>query len=506
MTRLGAKPVLDVMKEFNVLRLVDMRANKDECLLGVLENGEHYTTFSTFQVPQNCPVPLCLHLACGVNGFFLFQSPDRKWKVNWTAYLLNAQVPFWMDPESLDPTICNSKKPRSNVPERRSRFTALSRPKKRENHLKATVAGQRSINIRDGGGSCNNNSSRTDMNGPSKANNSSFSRADPSPSCSGASPSRTSAEWGSNSQKKYHSSHQAGLPYVYQEIHQGMSDFNDHSVKKPRFVRPATSPASRSPSRSTWPEKTIYFDQNSYRRTPSAHMSPCRDQEYDGSRFLSPTVLEPPREHPMQGPSFWDMPTMHETDHIREMHFNSKGTTGDGFRRTCTNESKRSQSAVSYDTHGPQDYHNHQDISYRDSSRHQYNCRNLSVSASGFPSRRWPASSAIYNGGSPGSQGRRFSEKSLIRCHHRCKLLNDVQEQQKRSFQNVAKAVQVKRPHTPHFNQMLPKAPPLPEDKKELVEWNNFVNQMTQTLLNLKGARWSRDYWLRISLLFALMI
>jgi hypothetical protein len=32
----------------------------------------------------------------------------------------------------------------------------------------------------------------------------------------------------------------------------------------------------------------------------------------------------------------------------------------------------------------------------------------------------------------------------------------------------------------------MPKVTSLPDDKKELVEWNNFVNQMTTTLLNLK--------------------
>lgn len=50
MTRVGAKPILDVMRELNILRLVDMRGNSDKNLLGVLEGGEHYTTFSTFQV------------------------------------------------------------------------------------------------------------------------------------------------------------------------------------------------------------------------------------------------------------------------------------------------------------------------------------------------------------------------------------------------------------------------------------------------------------------------
>lgn len=54
MTRAGAKPLLDVMKEMNTLRLVDIRGNTDDSLLGVLENGEHYTTFSTFQVPHDC--------------------------------------------------------------------------------------------------------------------------------------------------------------------------------------------------------------------------------------------------------------------------------------------------------------------------------------------------------------------------------------------------------------------------------------------------------------------
>lgn len=62
MTRSGAKPLLDVMKDLSILRLVDMRGNTDETLLGILENGEHYTTFSTFQVnPHNsCFFPLLI--------------------------------------------------------------------------------------------------------------------------------------------------------------------------------------------------------------------------------------------------------------------------------------------------------------------------------------------------------------------------------------------------------------------------------------------------------------
>lgn len=37
-----------------------------------------------------------------------------------------------------------------------------------------------------------------------------------------------------------------------------------------------------------------------------------------------------------------------------------------------------------------------------------------------------------------------------------------------------------------HLYPSLTKPAPLSNDKKELVEWNNFVNQMTMTLLNLK--------------------
>lgn len=61
MTRVGAKPILDVMRELNILRLVDMRGNSDKNLLGVLEGGEHYTTFSFFQVGRlyNWLLSLC---------------------------------------------------------------------------------------------------------------------------------------------------------------------------------------------------------------------------------------------------------------------------------------------------------------------------------------------------------------------------------------------------------------------------------------------------------------
>lgn len=49
-TRAGAKPLLHVMQELSILRLVDLRDNLEEDLLGVLECGEHYIAFSKFQV------------------------------------------------------------------------------------------------------------------------------------------------------------------------------------------------------------------------------------------------------------------------------------------------------------------------------------------------------------------------------------------------------------------------------------------------------------------------
>lgn len=72
MTRVGAKPILDVMRELNILRLVDMRGNLDKNLLGVLEGGEHYTTFSSFQVGRLYIWLLSLSslLRCKITGLF----------------------------------------------------------------------------------------------------------------------------------------------------------------------------------------------------------------------------------------------------------------------------------------------------------------------------------------------------------------------------------------------------------------------------------------------------
>lgn len=190
---------------------------------------------------------------------------------------------------------------------------------------------------------------------------------------------------------------------------------------------------------------------------------------------MSPRVPEPPREH-----SIWENTVLHEFD----MHGSSKAPDGLG-RRNKSNSPRRAQSA-GYNIHRqgfPRECTQHQGC-YRENG-HQSCCRNFTASKAS--SRlRWP--STVCNQGRGG-----FQEKSpVIRCHHRCKLLNDVQEQ-KRSRSRFAKAVE-EHGDIPIFHQLVPKSVPLPEDKKELVEWNNFVNKMTSTLLNLKGLALSHDY------------
>jgi hypothetical protein len=178
------------------------------------------------------------------------------------------------------------------------------------------------------------------------------------------------------------------------------------------------------------------------------------------------------REH-----SIWDNAPLHEFD-VRDVHGSSKVPDGLGRRHNSNEGSRRAQS-VGYNIHRPgypRDYNNHQEL-YREYG-HQNCCGNFSTSVS--PSRlRRP--STIYSHG----RGRSPEKSPSIRCHHRCKLLNDV-EAQKRNRSRVAKAVE-EHGHIPVFHQLLLRAATLPDDKKELVEWNNFVNQMTTTLLNLKG-------------------
>ncbi|KAG0627876.1 hypothetical protein M758_2G235000 [Ceratodon purpureus] len=434
MTRAGAKPLLDVMKDLNILRLVDVRGNSDDSLLGVLENGEHYTTFSTFQSP------------------------------------------FWTSPESLDPVICDSTKSQSNTPANQSRLTSR-RSSMPEKQSKPTImkggAGshhmspQRSTSKTQSGGSRNITPSRRNKTPPKLNNSTSPSRANMSPCCSGASVSRTPAELlgPSSRQRRYHCTHQ-GSPFVHHE-NEDMAHSNDHNrryISAPVKERPRSS-ARISPLRPAWPEKTT-FDQTSQK-----HTSPSRDQDFDG-RFMSPRALEPPREHPIL-----DNTTLHEFD-IRDMHSLSKVSDGLVRRNNSYEGPKRAQSA-GYNIRRPgylRDFNNPQDLCRE--YGHQNCFRNFSTSES--PSRpRWP--STIHNQG----RGRSRENRSpVIRCHHRCKLLNDVQEQ-KRSRSRVARAFE-DNGHMSVFQQFVPKVAPLPDDKKELVEWNNFVNQMTNTLLNLK--------------------
>jgi hypothetical protein len=52
LTSSGAKALLDIMKDINVLQLVDLRGNNEnDNLLGVLEGGEHYMAFSHIWAP-----------------------------------------------------------------------------------------------------------------------------------------------------------------------------------------------------------------------------------------------------------------------------------------------------------------------------------------------------------------------------------------------------------------------------------------------------------------------
>jgi len=188
---------------------------------------------------------------------------------------------------------------------------------------------------------------------------------------------------------------------------------------------------------------------------------------------MSPGILEPPREHPT-----WDNTILHE--------FDMKCLDGVSQRHAAYEGPRRAQSA-GYNMQRPgypKDYRNQHDF-YRE-SRHN-NCYKI-VSASQSPSRTsWPLT--IHNQSRSESQGKRSKEKPspIIRCHHRCKLLNEVQEQ-KKNRSKIAKASWLEEHgRMPCLHPLMPKVTSLPNDKKELVEWNNFVNQMTTTLLNLKG-------------------
>jgi len=191
---------------------------------------------------------------------------------------------------------------------------------------------------------------------------------------------------------------------------------------------------------------------------------------------MSPGILEPPREHPI-----WDNTSLHEFD-MRNM----KCLDGAPQRHATYKGPRRAQSA-SYNKQRssyPKDYSNQHD-SYRE---FEYNNCYKIISSSQSPSRTsWPLT--IYNQGRSESQGKRSKEKPLpiIHCHHKCKLLNEVQEQ-KRNRSRIAKATWMEdHGHMSCLHPLMHKVTSLPDDKKELVEWNNFVNQMTTTLLNLKG-------------------
>ncbi|KAI5061446.1 hypothetical protein GOP47_0023951 [Adiantum capillus-veneris] len=51
LTRVSGKLLLDVMEEWAILRFVDLRDNVDNSLMGVLEEGQHLTSFSRVQAP-----------------------------------------------------------------------------------------------------------------------------------------------------------------------------------------------------------------------------------------------------------------------------------------------------------------------------------------------------------------------------------------------------------------------------------------------------------------------
>lgn len=210
---------------------------------------------------------------------------------------------------------------------------------------------------------------------------------------------------------------------------------------------------------------------------------------------MSPATLEPPRDHPI-----WDTPTLHDFD-MREIHASSRFSDTVPCRRQTTHyEGPRRAESAGYNMHRrgiPRDRdHNHNNNNNNNSNHQDFyreyghqNCyRNFAASQS--PLRSWPSYNNQYNNQGNQQQGKRTPEKSpVIRCHHRCKLLNEVQEQ-KRNRSRVARAAWLEEQgRMPCLHPLMPhnKVASLSDDKKELVEWNNFVNQMTTTLLNLKG-------------------
>ncbi|XP_073392623.1 uncharacterized protein [Physcomitrium patens] len=438
MTRSGAKPLLDVMKDLSILRLVDMRGNTDETLLGILENGEHYTTFSTFQSP------------------------------------------FWMDPESLDPIICSSIKCQSNTSANRLMFTSSPQSNMPEKQPNAPSTSHHSCTLRGGGAarilSPRNTISRVRNAGrndsPVKSNkvtpksniNTISSRANISLSCSGASVSNVQDEHRGvhcRLTRHGHCSHHVS-PSPHQE-NEDTSDYYEHKrfISAPVKQRPAANSARISPARSLCPERTTFVDQNSYRPSTSAHINPC-DQDLD-RRFTSPRTLDLPREYPI----WHDRP---DENYIRGRDILHRYPSG----------GKRAQSG-SYNVRSFNSLGDYNNQAFNRDYEHHNSYRKLSTSQP--PSRRWFA--PIYNTRSE-SQGRRSPDKSSpIRCHHRCKLLNDRQEQ-RNIRPRVAKGAVEDHGQSLHLYPSLTKPAPLSNDKKELVEWNNFVNQMTMTLLNLK--------------------
>lgn len=424
MTRVGAKPILDVMKELNVLRLVDMRGNTDENLLGVLEFGEHYTTFSSFQPP------------------------------------------FWLTPEALDPAIAASRMHKKKLLPRK---TYASKPRFADEEAKESSSNQQVSRVKGGGGSRNMTprsiTSTKVTNTPRSVTSNSRTlgtRSAKDPRNFYKIPNYDKVQPRYLNDPRAVEPRSSSSPSVSKE---NGSFKSKRGGVSPRKEWPVASNA-RSLQRSTWPgssERCLYYEQDGSRPTTASNISPraiAPWEQEDAQRIMSPMVIDPPQEHvriPAQVPSLWNNELFEvdtrenlsscSDDYSRADNGRRRGLTG-GYSRSRHASCTRSGCALAHIPRRPSS-------TGRGSKARPGNCRRRSRRSSRTPKVVSPP-----------------------RPHARCTILQEVQ-QQKKNRNILLKASE----EQPVFQQS---KNPLSEDKKE-VEWNNFVTEMTDTLLNLKG-------------------
>ncbi|MCO5598065.1 hypothetical protein L7F22_052155 [Adiantum nelumboides] len=133
LTRVSGKLLLDVMEEWATLRFVDLRDNVDNRLMGVLEDGQHLTSFSRMQAP------------------FWMPSPSTRSKRSHKRFVKKAkEVGIWENTKPMSDVCKNNTKKLSIRPQSAPSAVLVNQPARARNCKPTLLASERQTDFRKG--------------------------------------------------------------------------------------------------------------------------------------------------------------------------------------------------------------------------------------------------------------------------------------------------------------------------------------------------------------------